>query len=41
MVAAAYVGMTRQQRATLVARIRKIARGGGGGTRANAGSTTS
>ncbi len=40
MVAAAYVGMTRQQRATLVARIRKIARGGGG-TRANAGSTTS
>ena len=40
MVAAAYVGMTRRQREALLARIRKIARGGGG-TRADAGSTTS
>ena len=39
MIAASYVGMTRRQRATLVARVRKIARGGG--TRANAGSAKS
>ncbi len=40
MVGAAYLGMTRRQRAALVARVRKIAHGGGG-TRADAGSTTS